>query len=234
MIVPFKKTLYEDVLKAFARMALIDCATEYTLRLRANRAAADRSANPGNRLRRRAIGGGACRRRPEGRRDRFRRSCDSRGARRAASMPRQALWPDFSDGRFDAVLFTRSLHHVDDLAASVEAAAAAVRPGGRVIVEDFMAEGARERSTAWFGSFVVLLDEAGLLDAPTPYLLRILGRVGPGRARSSHHELHASGGDRSGAPRAIYATVSSEPAAYYFRYLLPGRRREVGARPAAP
>src|SRR5690349_17075257 len=58
-------------------------------------------------------------------------------ARASAVDARVAEWPNFEDGRFDAVLFTRSLHHVHDLMPSVEAAAAALNSGGRIIVEDF-------------------------------------------------------------------------------------------------
>src|SRR5690242_10557526 len=32
---------------------------------------------------------------------------------------RVAIWPDFDDGQFDAVLFTRSLHHIYPLDQSV-------------------------------------------------------------------------------------------------------------------
>jgi len=52
-----------------------------------------------------------------------------------------ARWPDFDpapDGpRFDAVLFTRSLHHMDDLPAAIEKAHALIKPGGVLLVEDF-------------------------------------------------------------------------------------------------
>ena len=46
---------------------------------------------------------------------------------------RVATWPDFSDGRFDAVLFTRSIHHMP-LGEAVDRAAATAP---RLIVEDF-------------------------------------------------------------------------------------------------
>ncbi len=51
----------------------------------------------------------------------------------------QASWPETPLEPFpvDAVAFTRSLHHVSQLEASVREAARWLRPGGQVLVEDF-------------------------------------------------------------------------------------------------
>lgn len=131
---------------------------------------------------------------------------------------REAEWPEFSCGTFDAILFIRSLHHVRDLPASLDAAFAAVRPGGRVIVEDFMAEGGSARSEAWFASFARLLRDARLLPHPTPFLARCLGEAEPD-GNDHDHDLHDSGAIEA----ALHARgrVSAAPSAYYFRYLLP-------------
>ena len=130
---------------------------------------------------------------------------------------RRAEWPGFSDGRFDAVLFTRSLHHVRDLAASVAAAFDALRGNGRVIVEDFMAEGCTERSERWFVSLAALLDRAGLLARPTGYLAQVLGKSEP---EAHDHDLHSSASIAAtlGAHGRI---LRAEPSAYYFRYITP-------------
>jgi len=130
---------------------------------------------------------------------------------------RSATWPDFSDGRFDAILFTRSLHHVDDLEVSVAAAFAALTEGGRLIVEDFMAEGCSDRSELWFASLAALLDQGGLLAEPSGHLAEVLGRT-PTEAHD--HHLHSSGAIEA-ALRAQAETVRTESSAYYFRYLLP-------------
>jgi SAM-dependent methyltransferase len=113
-------------------------------------------------------------------------------ARAGGVDARLAEWPDFDSGRFDAVLFTRSLHHVRDLEASVAAAFAALRPGGAVIVEDFAFEEADEASLAWFAALAGELAPAALVH---------------------DHELHSA--------RAIEAALGAAPvpAAYYFRYL---------------
>jgi SAM-dependent methyltransferase len=130
---------------------------------------------------------------------------------------RQAEWPDFSSGDFDAILFTRSLHHVHDLAASVAAALETLRENGRIIVEDFMAEGCTDRSERWFASLAALLERTGLLGEPTGYLAQALGRTEPD---AHDHSLHSSGAIAAalGSQTAILRTESS---AYYFRYVLP-------------
>lgn len=137
-----------------------------------------------------------------------------------------AEWPDFSDGLFDAVLFTRSLHHVADLGESLDAAGSALGKGGRVIIEDFLAEGPTERDAAWFGSLTATMDQAGLLIRPTPYLLHVLGRADA--AHDDHdHRLHASAAIEA-ALRQRFGTVRAGPAAYHFRYLLPGVDEALG------
>jgi SAM-dependent methyltransferase len=105
---------------------------------------------------------------------------------------RLASWPDFDSGRFEALLFTRSLHHVADLGASVAAAFAALTPGGVLIVEDFAFEEADEASLAWFAA--------------------LAGELAPA-ALAHHHDLHSAA--------AIEAALGAapEPAAYYFRYV---------------
>ena len=130
---------------------------------------------------------------------------------------RLADWPIFDDGRFDAILFTRSLHHVGDLAASVAAAFACLTGKGRVIVEDFLAEGCSERSELWFASLAAMLDGAGLLAEPTGHLAVLLGRVQPDH---EDHHLHGSTAIEA-ALRAHAASVETRSSACYFRYALP-------------
>jgi SAM-dependent methyltransferase len=140
---------------------------------------------------------------------------------------REAAWPHFSDGRFDAILFTRSLHHVGDLAGSVAAAFAALAANGRVIVEDFLAEGCSGRSECWFSSLAATLDRGSLLAEPTGHLAEVLGRVPPD---AEDHHLHSSTAIEA-ALRAHAEAVRAEGSACYFRYVLPAleeARPELG------
>jgi SAM-dependent methyltransferase len=123
-------------------------------------------------------------------------------------------WPAPVEGRFDAVLFTRSLHHIGPLDEAVAAAVAALGPGGSIVVEDFCAEGGSERSAAWFERTVDDLAELGRLRAGAS-IAAILAKAAPDHA----HELHAS--DSIAAALGARGSVEQAGAAYYFRYLEP-------------
>lgn len=58
-------------------------------------------------------------------------------ARARGVAARLGRFPDYRGGPFDAVLFTRSLHHIWPLDAAVDGAARLLRRGGLVICEDF-------------------------------------------------------------------------------------------------
>lgn len=58
-------------------------------------------------------------------------------AKKRGVEARIARFPEGPDGPFDAVLFTRSLHHVDDLAGCLTAAARRLAPDGLVLIEDW-------------------------------------------------------------------------------------------------
>src|SRR5439155_1204291 len=75
-------------------------------------------------------------------------------ARRLGVNAHVATWPDFDQGQFDAVLFTRSLHHIHPLGESVRHAADCLANGGRIIVEDFAYESADEKTLRWFKSAI--------------------------------------------------------------------------------
>jgi len=62
---------------------------------------------------------------------------------------RVAIWPAFEGGKFDAVLFTRSLHHIEPLDSAVTRAREVLRPGGRIIIEDFAPAEMSPRFLSW-------------------------------------------------------------------------------------
>lgn len=127
---------------------------------------------------------------------------------------RLAEWPADIAGQFDAVLFTRSLHHVHALEAGIAAACRSLRPGGRIIVEDFKAEGGDTGTRLWATSLASLLADCGLIDVDA--LPAIADRLdGP----TPDHDLHSSSAIR--AELAKRGVVEEGPAAYYFRYFEP-------------
>jgi SAM-dependent methyltransferase len=134
-------------------------------------------------------------------------------ARAAGLDARQATWPCAIEVEFDAVVFTRSLHHIAPLEAAVAAAVAVLNPGGRIIVEDFRIEADSARTDAWFTGLVRSLDADGQLreeSAPG----RLLEKLDFGEHRV---ELHSSLAMAHALNR--HGEVRQSDAAYYFRYL---------------
>ena len=123
---------------------------------------------------------------------------------------RLAEWPAELGGDFDAVLFTRSLHHVHDLDGAVAATGRALCPGGRVIAEDFRAEGGTRRSADWYESMVRELASGGMLTDEADAAV-LIGKQPP--ASHDGHALHGSQAISSALDRQF--AVSAAGAAYY-------------------
>jgi SAM-dependent methyltransferase len=64
--------------------------------------------------------------------------------------------------QFDAVLASRALHHIPDLADSVARIAGLLRPGGRFILDEHACDRLDEQTARWY-----LAQRAGEPDAPT-------------------------------------------------------------------
>lgn len=140
-------------------------------------------------------------------------------ARIAGVEARLIDWPVPMEREFDAILFTRSLHHIDELDRAVAAARHALRPGGRIIVEDFRAEGGSAVSASWFSDVARALIAEGALETSLEDLLEKLA--------PADHDLHASSAIAEALNR--FDTVAGD-AAYYFRYLEPHLRQPEKAK----
>ena len=140
-------------------------------------------------------------------------------ARELGVDSRVAKWPDFDDGYFDAVLFTRSLHHIHPLHDSVRRATDTLRDGGRIIVEDFAYEAADEKTLRWFATAVRILETTGSLAVDDEFLRAVLSKTETLSAwRQNHeHELHTAAEINSQLEKTS-SPVIREDAAYYFRY----------------
>jgi SAM-dependent methyltransferase len=71
-------------------------------------------------------------------------------------------------GEYDVVLFTRSLHHAEDLDAVVAHAATLLAPGGQLVIEEFAWERVDQAAAEFVYDNGALLAAAGLLDTDTP------------------------------------------------------------------
>lgn len=141
-------------------------------------------------------------------------------AQRLGVDARIATWPDFSDGQFDAVLFTRSLHHIHPLDESVGRAAKSLAEGGRIIVEDFAYDSVDEKTLRWFRSTIRLLEATGLLIVGDEFLEKILSKTETLNAwqRNHEHDLHTAA-EIGAQLEKIFGGEIRENTAYYFRYI---------------
>jgi len=68
---------------------------------------------------------------------------------------------------YDALLFTRSLHHIESPAKAAERSHALLKPGGRIVAEEFAIERMDNDTARWFYELRSLLEAAGLM-SPDP------------------------------------------------------------------
>jgi SAM-dependent methyltransferase len=83
---------------------------------------------------------------------------------------------DVRGERFDALLFTRSFHHLSPLSAAIAHSRELVAPGGTLVLDEFAHDAIDLASAAWFYDVQALLEEAGAL--------------APGQRRRRHHDHH--------------------------------------------
>lgn len=138
--------------------------------------------------------------------------CVAAAAARSGVEARVGSWPMSLKKRFDAILFTRSLHHIDPLGDAIDSAVKVLRAGGRIIVEDFRSEFDSPRTRLWFEGLVRLLATAKLFRETDA--AQILEELNVG---DHHRELHSSPVMKQ-ALRA-HGQVQEGDAAYYFRYV---------------
>ena len=141
-------------------------------------------------------------------------------ARKLGVDARAATWPDFADGPFDAVLFTRSLHHIHPLDRSVRHAADSLTDSGRVIVEDFAYDSADEKTLRWFTSAIGVIRAAGLFVEGDESVSKTLSKAQTLEAwqQNHDHDLH-TGAEIETELEKPFGRIISEKAAYYFRYI---------------
>jgi SAM-dependent methyltransferase len=160
-------------------------------------------------------------------------SADAVARTRQQGVPaRQARWPDFDEGAYDVVLFTRSLHHMADLPAAVLQARKLLASGGRVIVEDFAVDGLTALASEWLFQLLTVLDTAGLIrreGAEFPnWLLQHAGALDSWRTAHGHH-LH-SGDAMLACLREHFPRIDTAVAPYLYRYVCPLLRKDADRR----
>jgi SAM-dependent methyltransferase len=145
------------------------------------------------------------------------------GATRARGVPAICgTWPEVSVPAADVVLFTRSLHHVADLEASIVAARRALNAEGMLLIEDFDYGSADARTVTWLRHQVERARAAGLTVDADEFATRIAAAEDPLEAwRTEHDEhLHTAAAIMVAVSRHFTIHRATE-APYLYRYLIP-------------
>ena len=89
-----------------------------------------------------------------------------RSARAKGVDAQVVTWPMAMSDRyiqhFDAVLFSRSLHHIQPLGQTLDQVRSVLAPGGSVAIEDFAYSELDQETAMWFFDVLQLLDASGV------------------------------------------------------------------------
>jgi SAM-dependent methyltransferase len=132
----------------------------------------------------------------------------------------------FEGGGFDAVLFTRSLHHVASLAVALDKAASALVPGGLLIVDEFDLAAADLATALWYYDTLAVFEIAGRIpqsDDPQSALPPL------DRWREKHADLHEGARMRAAIAERFEILLEERVPYLYWTAaarLLPSTRRD--------
>jgi SAM-dependent methyltransferase len=134
----------------------------------------------------------------------------------------------FDSEPFDAVIFTRSLHHVGPLAAAIARAHDLVVPGGILALEELDHAAMDGRTATWLFDAEALLESTGILAVDMEE-----ARTSPGepveRWRAAHAKDPAmhSGDAMTDAVKAAFTVTETARVPYLYRHVID--RLEAGA-----
>lgn len=134
-----------------------------------------------------------------------------------------ASWPDVTVERVNAVVFTRSLHHISPLPDAVAKISDVLLPKGTVLVEDFAFDEASQDAINWFLTVVESRKGKALIShSDTSFVTKLYNADDPMTAwhRDHDHELH-SFADMTQAIADIFVVRDTQRVPYLYRYLVP-------------
>jgi len=135
---------------------------------------------------------------------------------------------------YDAVLFTRSLHHMAPVAKALNRAAALLRPGGRFLAEEFAFDRVNIQTARWYYDLEAVLASAGLIPPADPALREIRNPLGRWRQEHVADPPLQSGHAMLAAARERFDLGPAEEAPYLYRSFAdrmePGERSDRIAR----
>jgi SAM-dependent methyltransferase len=120
------------------------------------------------------------------------------------------------EGRYAAVIFTRSLHHMASAEGAIGRAAALLKPGGLLIGEEFAYDRVTLPTARWYYDLELLLVEAGLL-APSGEEAVEGNPLGRWRREHAHDPPLLTGHAMLAAAREQFEIAAADEAPYLYR-----------------
>lgn len=118
---------------------------------------------------------------------------------------------------YDAVLFTRSLHHMAPVGKALTRAAGLLRPGGRFLAEEFAFDRVNIQTARWYYDLEAVLASAGLIPPPDPTLREVRNPLGRWRQEHTSDPPLQSGHAMLSAARDRFDLGPAEEAPYLYR-----------------
>ena len=132
---------------------------------------------------------------------------------------RLARFPAFEEREpFDAVLFTRSLHHIPPLADAIAKAHALLRPAGAIVVDDFAWNSVDRVTAAWAFGAMKMLRAIELLPSEDWDELEDPLRAWQ-RKHGEHHALHTDLAMLEAVRERFDLREEPERVPYFYRYV---------------
>src|SRR5947208_1155691 len=135
-----------------------------------------------------------------------------------------ASWPKFDSGvSFDAIAFTRSLHHINPLRQAIVRARELLNPNGFLLVEDFALDEVNEATVAWFVKVLHSTQGKALINPVADQLAAVLlsaTDIMQTWRDSRAPELHSFEAMNE-AIAEQFVVLETQSAPYFYRYLIP-------------
>jgi len=133
-------------------------------------------------------------------------------------------WPEYhSNASFDAIAFTRSLHHIDPLGEAVARARDLLHPNGLILLEDFAREEVDEATVTWFAT-LLRSERARALIGPVAGQLVTELLSAPDVMRAWHeshlHKIHSIAVITKAIAKQ-FRVRDTRSVPYFYRYLVP-------------
>ena len=141
-------------------------------------------------------------------------------------------WPKFDTGvAFDAIAFTRSLHHINPLGDAIARARELLNPRGLLLIEDFALDEVDETTVHWFVKVLHSKQGAPLITSVADQLVaELLSSTDVMKTwrRNRGHDLHSLTA-MSVAIAKQFVVRETQSVPYFYRYLIPVLAETSGA-----